>query len=195
MTLFWSPLTGPTAHFHLRMVILLKSCSFAFNALQLRNGYPPPASYRCASPHPIPPRLLLFGARYRHFSVALPICVWRCLSHHHSSTINSVYARARACVRVCVCVHVHAVCVHVGGEQGQVGYGTVGLRSLQLATMVAATAGMRGRCKGKKELTDPKCAWGFEQGRERPADVCVHAPCQHVGLAGLPDLLRCAVLI
>eukprot|EP00884_Botryococcus_braunii_P000422 jgi/Botrbrau1/10380/Bobra.146_2s0018.1 len=46
MSLFWSPLTGGSAHFHLRFVILLKSCSFAFNALQLRNGYPPPASYQ-----------------------------------------------------------------------------------------------------------------------------------------------------
>lgn len=64
MALFWSPLTGSTAHFHLRTVILLKSCSFAFNALQLRNGYPPPASYQCAPQtlslepyHPIAPPL------------------------------------------------------------------------------------------------------------------------------------------
>jgi hypothetical protein len=48
MFLFWSPLTSTGARLHLRLIMLLKAVSFALNALQLRNGYPPPASYRCA---------------------------------------------------------------------------------------------------------------------------------------------------
>lgn len=46
MTLFWSPATSTTAKLHLRVLMALKSLSFTFSALQLRNGYPPPASYR-----------------------------------------------------------------------------------------------------------------------------------------------------
>jgi hypothetical protein len=30
------------------VLIAIKSLYFTFSALQLRNGYPPPASYRCA---------------------------------------------------------------------------------------------------------------------------------------------------
>ena len=44
--LFWSPRTSPTAKTHLRVIMLLKSVSFAFSCLQLRSGYPSPASYR-----------------------------------------------------------------------------------------------------------------------------------------------------
>jgi hypothetical protein len=47
MSLYWSPATSTTAKLHLRILIALKSLSFTFSALQLRNGYPPPASYRC----------------------------------------------------------------------------------------------------------------------------------------------------
>lgn len=49
MSLFWSPRTSATAKTHLRCILLLKSLSFAFSALQLRSGYPSPASYRSAS--------------------------------------------------------------------------------------------------------------------------------------------------
>lgn len=47
MTLFWSPATGAAAKTHLRALIAIKSLYFTFSAMQLRNGYPPPASYRC----------------------------------------------------------------------------------------------------------------------------------------------------
>ena len=46
--LFWSPATGAVAKAHLRVLMAAKSLSFVFAALQLRNGFPPPASYRCA---------------------------------------------------------------------------------------------------------------------------------------------------
>ncbi|KAK9824077.1 hypothetical protein WJX72_007565 [[Myrmecia] bisecta] len=46
MELFWSPSTSSGARMHLRILMALKSLSFAFSALQLRTGYPPPASYR-----------------------------------------------------------------------------------------------------------------------------------------------------
>jgi hypothetical protein len=46
LTLFWSVHTGDTAKTHLRVILLLKSITFAFSALQLRSGYPSPASYR-----------------------------------------------------------------------------------------------------------------------------------------------------
>ena len=54
MTLFWSPATGAVAKTHLRVLMAIKSLYFTFSALQLRNGYPPPASYRyrLASSHP-----------------------------------------------------------------------------------------------------------------------------------------------
>ena len=45
MSLFWSPLTSPTAPACLRTLLLLRCASFALSALQLRAGYPPPASY------------------------------------------------------------------------------------------------------------------------------------------------------
>jgi len=48
LTLFWSVTTGTTAKAHLRIILLLKSITFAFSALQLRSGYPSPASYRLA---------------------------------------------------------------------------------------------------------------------------------------------------
>ena len=48
MTLFWSPATGAAAKTHLRILIAIKSLYFTFSAMQLRNGYPPPASYRQA---------------------------------------------------------------------------------------------------------------------------------------------------
>jgi len=48
MTLFWSPATSTGAKSHLRILMAIKSLSFTFSALQLRNGYPPPASYRSA---------------------------------------------------------------------------------------------------------------------------------------------------
>jgi hypothetical protein len=45
--LFWSPLeTSGGAKAHLRVFLLLRSVSFALSTLQLRSGYPPPASYR-----------------------------------------------------------------------------------------------------------------------------------------------------
>ncbi len=53
MTLFWSPATSTTAKLHLRILMAIKSLSFTFSALQLRNGYPPPASYRCVPLQPI----------------------------------------------------------------------------------------------------------------------------------------------
>ena len=46
MMLFWSPATGAVAKTHLRVLMAIKSLYFTFSALQLRNGYPPPASYR-----------------------------------------------------------------------------------------------------------------------------------------------------
>ena len=46
LSLFWSGTTGATAKTHLRVILLLKSITFAFSALQLRSGYPSPASYR-----------------------------------------------------------------------------------------------------------------------------------------------------
>ncbi|KAK9858804.1 hypothetical protein WJX84_000839, partial [Apatococcus fuscideae] len=46
MNLFWSANTGTHARSDLRIILVLKSLSFAFSALQLRHGYPPPASYR-----------------------------------------------------------------------------------------------------------------------------------------------------
>jgi len=46
MMLFWSPATGGVAKTHLRVLIAIKSLYFTFSAMQLRNGYPPPASYR-----------------------------------------------------------------------------------------------------------------------------------------------------
>lgn len=46
MDLFWSANTGTHARSDLRIVLLLKTLSFTFSALQLRHGYPPPASYR-----------------------------------------------------------------------------------------------------------------------------------------------------
>ena len=49
MTLFWSPATGAVAKAHLRVLIAIKSLYFTFSAMQLRNGYPPPASYRSDS--------------------------------------------------------------------------------------------------------------------------------------------------
>ena len=46
--LFWSPLeTSGGAKAHLRVFVLLRLISFALSTLQLRSGYPPPASYRC----------------------------------------------------------------------------------------------------------------------------------------------------
>ena len=47
LSLFWSPATSGAAKAHLRVLMAAKSLSFVFAALQLRNGYPPPASYRC----------------------------------------------------------------------------------------------------------------------------------------------------
>ena len=45
--LFWSPLeTSGGAKAHLRVFLLLRSISFVLSTLQLRSGYPPPASYR-----------------------------------------------------------------------------------------------------------------------------------------------------
>ncbi|KAL6770350.1 hypothetical protein ACKKBG_A34605 [Auxenochlorella protothecoides x Auxenochlorella symbiontica] len=46
LSLFWSPATSGRAHAHLRTLVALKCISFAMSALQLRTGYPPPASYR-----------------------------------------------------------------------------------------------------------------------------------------------------
>ena len=46
LSLFWSPLASAGARAHLRTLILIKSASFVLSALQLRTGYPPPASYR-----------------------------------------------------------------------------------------------------------------------------------------------------
>ena len=49
LALYWSPSQGSgTARAHLRAFAALKSLSFVFSALQLRSGYPPPASYQCA---------------------------------------------------------------------------------------------------------------------------------------------------
>ncbi len=45
LTLFWSPPASLATRFHLKAVILIKAASFALSALQLRSGYPPPASY------------------------------------------------------------------------------------------------------------------------------------------------------
>lgn len=50
LSLFWSPLeVSGAARGHLRMFVALKSLVFVFSALQLRSGYPPPASYQCAA--------------------------------------------------------------------------------------------------------------------------------------------------
>lgn len=46
MRLYWSPSTLPSARWYLSMLCALRCVSFALNALQLRSGYPPPASYR-----------------------------------------------------------------------------------------------------------------------------------------------------
>ncbi len=47
LSLYWSPLeTSGTARAHLRAFAALKSLAFVFSALQLRSGYPPPASYQ-----------------------------------------------------------------------------------------------------------------------------------------------------
>lgn len=46
LRLFWSGTTSGAAKTHIRVILLLKSFSFAFSALQLRSGYPSPASYR-----------------------------------------------------------------------------------------------------------------------------------------------------
>lgn len=46
MRLYWSPTTLPGARWYLSMLCALRCVSFALNALQLRSGYPPPASYR-----------------------------------------------------------------------------------------------------------------------------------------------------
>ena len=54
MTLFWSPATGAVAKTHLRVLMAIKSLYFTFSALQLRNGYPPPASYRYRLTGPYP---------------------------------------------------------------------------------------------------------------------------------------------
>eukprot|EP00887_Chlorella_sp_A99_P004668 scaffold4.g4668.t1 len=45
LSLFWSPMASAAARAHLRVLLLLKSPAFALSALQLRTGYPPPASY------------------------------------------------------------------------------------------------------------------------------------------------------
>ncbi len=46
MRLYWSQSTLPSARIYLSMLCVLRCVSFALNALQLRSGYPPPASYR-----------------------------------------------------------------------------------------------------------------------------------------------------
>ena len=47
LSLFWSPLeVSGAARGHLRVFAALKSLVFVFSALQLRSGYPPPASYQ-----------------------------------------------------------------------------------------------------------------------------------------------------
>ncbi len=49
LSLYWSPLeTSGAARAHLRVFAALKCLAFVFSALQLRSGYPPPASYQCA---------------------------------------------------------------------------------------------------------------------------------------------------
>ena len=48
LSLFWSPATSAAAKAHLRVLMAAKTVSFVFSALQLRNGFPPPASYRRA---------------------------------------------------------------------------------------------------------------------------------------------------
>ena len=49
LSLFWSPLeVSGAARGHLRVFAALKSLVFVFSALQLRSGYPPPASYQYA---------------------------------------------------------------------------------------------------------------------------------------------------
>jgi len=65
LSLFWSVRTSSTAKTHLRVILLLKSITFAFSALQLRSGYPSPASYRCSPPSAIYP-----------YSSLLDICTW-----------------------------------------------------------------------------------------------------------------------
>lgn len=56
LALYWSPSQGSgAARAHLRAFAALKSLSFVFSALQLRSGYPPPASYQCGPlPQPAP---------------------------------------------------------------------------------------------------------------------------------------------
>lgn len=55
LALYWSPSeVSGTARAHLRAFAALKSLSFVFSALQLRSGYPPPASYQCGHPAPDP---------------------------------------------------------------------------------------------------------------------------------------------
>lgn len=47
LSLFWAPLeVSGAARGHLRVFAALKSLVFVFAALQLRSGYPPPASYQ-----------------------------------------------------------------------------------------------------------------------------------------------------
>lgn len=45
-SLFWSPFTGSKSRNQLRLLMLIKTASFALSALQLRSGYPPRASFR-----------------------------------------------------------------------------------------------------------------------------------------------------
>jgi hypothetical protein len=47
LSLFWAPLeVSGAARGYLRVFAALKSLVFVFSALQLRSGYPPPASYQ-----------------------------------------------------------------------------------------------------------------------------------------------------
>ncbi len=45
-SLFWSPFSSSSARNQLRLLMLMKTASFALSALQLRSGYPPRASFR-----------------------------------------------------------------------------------------------------------------------------------------------------
>ncbi|KAA6417866.1 MAG: hypothetical protein FRX49_12164, partial [Trebouxia sp. A1-2] len=47
-SLFWSPFSSSSARNQLRLLMLMKTASFALSALQLRSGYPPRASFRGA---------------------------------------------------------------------------------------------------------------------------------------------------
>ncbi len=49
-SLFWSPFSSSTARNQLRLLMLMKTASFALSALQLRSGYPPRASFRYLLP-------------------------------------------------------------------------------------------------------------------------------------------------